>query len=80
MKKLHLVCNAHLDPVWMWNWDEGAVTALATYYAAVELAEEYDYIVVNDVLDEAVSDIASIITSEQLRVSRQQILIKEILG
>ena len=46
----------------------------------IKRAEEYDYIVVNDVLDEVVSDIASIITSEQLRVSRQQKLIKEILG
>lgn len=46
----------------------------------IKRAEEYDYIVVNDALDEAVSDIASIITSEQLRVSRQQKLIKEILG
>jgi len=46
----------------------------------IKRAVEYDYIVVNDVLDEAVSDIASIITSEQLRVSRQQKLINEIIG
>ncbi len=44
MKKLHLICNAHLDPVWMWDWHEGAATALATFYSAVELAGEYDYI------------------------------------
>ncbi len=44
MKTLHLVCNAHLDPVWMWDWHEGAAEALATYYSAVELAGEYDYI------------------------------------
>ena len=44
MKKLHLVANAHLDPVWMWSWDEGASMALATYYSAVELLGEYDYI------------------------------------
>ncbi len=44
MKKLHLICNAHLDPVWMWDWHEGAAAALATYYSAVELAGEYDYI------------------------------------
>ena len=44
MKKLHLVCNAHLDPVWQWNWDEGAAAALCTFYSAVKLAEEYDYI------------------------------------
>ncbi len=44
MKKLHLICNAHLDPVWMWDWHEGAAAALATYYSAIELASEYDYI------------------------------------
>ncbi len=44
MKKLHLICNAHLDPVWMWDWDDGMATALATFYAACELADEYDYI------------------------------------
>ena len=45
----------------------------------IDKARGYDYIVVNDVLDEAVNDIASIIKSEQLRTSRQQKLINEIL-
>ena len=44
MKELHLICNAHLDPVWQWDWNEGATAALATFYAAVDIAEEYDYI------------------------------------
>ena len=44
MKQLHLICNAHLDPVWQWDWNEGATAALATFYAACEIAEEYDYI------------------------------------
>ena len=44
MKELHLICNAHLDPVWQWDWNEGATGALATFYSAVQLAEEYDYI------------------------------------
>ena len=44
MKQLHLICNAHLDPVWQWDWNEGATAALATFYAAVEIAEEYDYV------------------------------------
>ena len=44
MKELHLLCNAHLDPVWMWDWDEGAAEALATYYSAVELLDEYDFV------------------------------------
>ena len=44
MKELHLICNAHLDPVWQWDWNEGATAALATFYAACEIADEYDYI------------------------------------
>lgn len=44
MKELHLICNAHLDPVWQWDWNEGASAALATFYSAVDIAEEYDYI------------------------------------
>ena len=44
MKELHLICNAHLDPVWQWDWNEGASAALATFYSAAELADEYDYI------------------------------------
>ena len=31
MKKLHLICNAHLDPVWQWDWREGAAAAAATF-------------------------------------------------
>ena len=44
MKELHLICNAHLDPVWQWDWNEGATAALATFYAACDIANEYDYI------------------------------------
>ena len=43
-KKFHLIANAHLDPVWQWDWNEGASAALATFYSAAELADEYDYI------------------------------------
>ena len=41
MKELHLICNAHLDPVWQWDWNEGATAALATFYSAAEIADEY---------------------------------------
>ncbi len=44
MKELHLICNAHLDPVWQWDWNEGMAAAIATFYSAAELADEYDYI------------------------------------
>ena len=44
MKKLHLICNAHLDPIWQWTWDEGIAAAISTFQSAVNLAEEFDYI------------------------------------
>lgn len=44
MKKLHLICNAHIDPVWQWTWDEGISAALATFKSACDLADEFDYI------------------------------------
>lgn len=44
MKKLHLICNSHIDPVWMWDWEEGLGTAISTFYQAAEFLDEYDYI------------------------------------
>ena len=29
MKEVHLICNAHLDPIWQWEWEEGAAAALS---------------------------------------------------
>ncbi len=43
-KIAHLICNAHLDPIWQWEWEEGAAAALATFYSAADLAHEFDYI------------------------------------
>jgi alpha-mannosidase len=39
VKRLHLVCNAHIDPVWLWEWPEGAGEALSTFRTAAELCE-----------------------------------------
>ncbi len=49
MKKpvIHLVCNAHLDPVWLWGWEEGAAEALSTFHTAVDLCEEFEGFVFN---------------------------------
>ena len=41
-KKLHLVCNAHLDPVWLWEWEEGLAETLSTFRIAAQFCEEYD--------------------------------------
>lgn len=43
-KKVHLICNAHIDPIWQWEWPEGASAAISTFQSAVKLAEEFDYI------------------------------------
>jgi alpha-mannosidase len=37
--KIHLVSNAHLDPVWLWEWEEGAGEALSTFRQAAEFCE-----------------------------------------
>lgn len=44
MKKLHLICNAHLDPVWQWTFDEGLFAAFSTFKSACDLADQFDYI------------------------------------
>ena len=42
---IHMIGNAHLDPVWLWDWREGRAEALSTCWAAVErLRETEDYI------------------------------------
>ena len=41
-KPLVLVCNAHLDPVWLWEWEEGALETLATFRTAARLCEEFE--------------------------------------
>ncbi|UCF99772.1 MAG: hypothetical protein JSV89_09595, partial [Spirochaetaceae bacterium] len=47
MRILHLVCNAHLDPVWLWKWEEGAAEALSTFRTAADFCETYDGFVFN---------------------------------
>ncbi len=41
-KKLHLICNAHIDPVWQWEWEEGAAETLSTFRIAADFCEKYD--------------------------------------
>jgi alpha-mannosidase len=42
---VHLICNAHLDPVWQWRWEEGASEALATFRNAADILEEHPELV-----------------------------------
>ena len=41
-EKLHLVCNAHIDPVWQWEWEEGAAETLSTFRIAADFCEKFD--------------------------------------
>ncbi len=45
--RLHLICNAHLDPVWQWRWEEGAAEAMATFRNAAALLREHKELVFN---------------------------------
>jgi alpha-mannosidase len=40
-KDLFLVCNAHIDPVWLWEWEEGLAETLSTFRTAARLCEEF---------------------------------------
>ncbi len=40
--KLHMIGNAHIDPVWLWQWQEGFHEVLATFRSALDRMKEYD--------------------------------------
>ena len=40
MQNLHLIGNAHLDPVWLWRWPQGAAEIKATFLSALERMDE----------------------------------------
>lgn len=45
MNKVHLIGNAHLDPAWLWNWQEGYAEVLTTFRSALDRMREYgDYV------------------------------------
>jgi alpha-mannosidase len=46
-RTIHLICNAHLDPVWLWEWEEGAATAISTFRTAADLCEQFPGFVFN---------------------------------
>ncbi len=39
-KKLYMIGNAHLDPVWLWNWQEGFQEVKATFKSALDRMNE----------------------------------------
>jgi len=39
--KIHIIGNAHLDPIWLWRWQEGCGEVLQTFRCAVERIKQY---------------------------------------
>lgn len=37
----HMIGNAHIDPVWLWNWQEGFQEVKATFRSALDRMQEY---------------------------------------
>ena len=45
MKKLYLIGNAHIDPVWLWRWDEAMSSIHSTFRSALDrMNEDADFI------------------------------------
>jgi len=40
-KRIYCVGNAHLDPIWLWRWQEGSCEAKATIRSALDRMKEY---------------------------------------
>ncbi len=40
-KRIHLVCNAHLDPAWLWHWEDGLTETLSTFRVAADFCEKH---------------------------------------
>jgi alpha-mannosidase len=38
---LHMIGNAHIDPVWLWQWPEGYQEVRATFSSALDRMDEY---------------------------------------
>ena len=39
---LHMIGGAHIDPVWLWQWQEGLYEVKATFRSALDRMHEYD--------------------------------------
>jgi alpha-mannosidase len=40
-RTIHMIGNAHLDPVWLWPWQEGYQEARATFWSGIHRMDEY---------------------------------------
>ena len=41
LQKLYLIGNAHIDPVWLWRWQEGFSEVLATFRSALDRMNDF---------------------------------------
>jgi alpha-mannosidase len=41
-KTVHMIGNAHIDPVWLWQWPEGFHEVKATFRSALDRMKEYE--------------------------------------
>lgn len=41
-RTIHMIGNSHIDPVWLWPWQEGYAEARATFASAIARMNEYD--------------------------------------
>ena len=41
-KTLYMIGNAHLDLVWLWQWQEGYQEVKATFRSVLDRMKEYD--------------------------------------
>ena len=39
---IHLIANAHLDPVWLWDWREGLTEGITTIRTILDLMDEFE--------------------------------------
>jgi alpha-mannosidase len=46
-KQILLVCNAHLDPIWLWQLKDGIAEALSTFRVAANFCDRYEGFVFN---------------------------------
>ncbi|MCD4753950.1 MAG: hypothetical protein K8R40_12840 [Anaerolineaceae bacterium] len=44
-KKLHMIGHGHIDPVWLWQWQEGYHEVRATFRSALDRMNEYDDVI-----------------------------------
>ncbi|MEG1075352.1 MAG: alpha-mannosidase, partial [Ruthenibacterium sp.] len=41
-RTIHMIGNAHIDPVWLWRWQDGFSEVKATFQSALDRMEEYE--------------------------------------